>query len=231
MSGPLMALNTGDLVALAVFAFAWMIFEIAVDHSRLRHRSLSGLMTHCRREWMLVLAEREMRMVDTAILTGLQQGAAYFGTVAILATGGCFAAMGATEQALQIFEDLPVVSPVSRSLFELKLVGLTLIFVYAFFKFGWSYRLFNYCSILIGAVQQPKEADAETRRAQAMRAGEINILAGKHFTAGQRGLFMALAYLGWFVGPVMLVASTLAVITVLVRRQFFSRARKALLEE
>ncbi|MBZ0162946.1 MAG: DUF599 family protein, partial [Notoacmeibacter sp.] len=63
MSGPLMALNTGDLVALAVFAFAWMIFEIAVDHSRLRHRSLSGLMTHCRREWMLVLAEREMRMV------------------------------------------------------------------------------------------------------------------------------------------------------------------------
>ncbi len=231
MTDLLLTLDAADLLALGVFVCAWMIFEIAVDHSPLRFRGLSGLMAHRRREWMLVLAERDLRMVDTAILAGLQQGAAYFGTVAIFAIGGCFAAMGATEQAVQLFRDLPVVNPVSRSLFELKLIGMTLIFVYAFFKFGWSYRLFNYCSILIGAVQQPKDADAQTRLKQAMRAGEFNILASMHFTAGQRGLFMALAYLGWFVGPIALVVSTLAVLTVLVRRQFFSRARRALLEE
>ncbi|MCC0027515.1 MAG: DUF599 family protein [Brucellaceae bacterium] len=219
------------MAALSAFIGAWLAFELVVDHTRLKYRCLSGLMAHRRREWMLVMAGRDMRMVDTAILGGLQQGAAYFGTVAMLAIGGCFAAMGATEQALRLFQDLPLVGAISRSLFELKLVGLTLIYVYAFFKFGWSYRLFNYCSILVGGVQQPGEADSETRRKQALRAGEMNILASRHFTAGQRGLFMALAYLGWFAGPSALLASTSFVIAVLARRQFFSNARRALLEQ
>ncbi|PHP67369.1 hypothetical protein CSC94_10055 [Zhengella mangrovi] len=228
MSGLKDVIGSADLAALLGFVAAWLAFELAVDHTPLKHRSLSGLMARRRAAWMLVMAERDMRMVDTAVLSGLQQGAAYFGTVAMLAIGGCFAAMGATEQALRLFQDLPLVGGVSRTLFELKLVGLTLIYVYAFFKFGWSYRLFNYCSILVGSVPQPSDADAETRRRQAMQAGEMNILAGRHFTAGQRGLFMALAYLGWFAGPGALIGSTLFVIAVLVRRQFFSNARRAI---
>lgn len=230
MSSLLQTLGPSDLVALGVFLVAWIGFNILIDHSPLRYRTLSGLMAHRRREWMTVLAERELRIVDTTIVAGLQQGAAFFGTASMLAIGGCFAALGATEQALQLFRDLPLLDPVSRALFELKLAGLTLMFVYAFFKFGWSYRLFNYCSVLIGSVQQPAEADLETRRAQALRAGGMNILAAKHFTAGQRSLFMALAYLGWFVGPQALIVSTLAVIAVLIRRQFFSNARRVLLE-
>jgi uncharacterized membrane protein len=231
MNSLFQTLDLADLAALGIFIIAWLGFNIVIDHSPLRHSTLSGLMAHRRREWMTVLAEREVRIVDTTILGGLQQGAAYFGTASMLAIGGCFAALGATEQALQLFKDLPVLDPVSRALFELKLSGLTLIFVYAFFKFGWSYRLFNYCSILIGAVQQPAEADSNTRRKQALRAGRMNVLAGKHFTGGQRSLFMALAYLGWFAGPVALTVSTLAVIAVLTRRQFFSNARRVLLDD
>lgn len=231
MSGLLDILGTADLAALGFFAVAWATFEYVIDHSHRHFQCLSGLMAQRRREWMLVLAERDLRMVDTAILTGLQQGTAYFGTVAILAIGGCLAALGAADQAVEVFEDLPAIDPVSRSLIEVKLAGLTLIFVYSFFKFGWSYRLFNYCSILIGAVQQTGEADAETRRAQALRAGEMNILAGRHFTAGQRAQFMALAYLGWFLGPAALCVATAAVIAVLTRRQFFSKARKIALND
>ena len=227
----LLAFEIADLAALVFFVIVWLALEIAVNRSPLRHRSLSGLMARRRREWMLVLAEREVRIVDATILAGLQQGAAYFGTASMLAIGGCFAALGATDEALRLFEDIPVIDSVSRVVFELKLAGLTLIFVYAFFKFGWSYRLFNYCSILIGAVQQPKETDSETRRKQAHRAGEMNTIAGRHFTVGQRSLFMALAYLGWFAGPVVFFVTTTAVAVVLVRRQFFSHARQLLLEE
>ena len=231
MNGLTDVIGSADLAALLGFVAAWLAFELAVDHTPLKHRSLSGLMARRRAAWMLVMAERDMRMVDTAVLSGLQQGAAYFGTVAMLAIGGCFAAMGATEQALRLFQDLPLVGGVSRTLFELKLVGLTLIYVYAFFKFGWSYRLFNYCSILIGAVQHPKETDVQTRRRQALMAGEMNMIAGKHFTAGLRAIFMALAYLGWFAGPEVLVIMSVAVVCVLVRRQFFSRARRVLVRE
>ena len=231
MTGLLGILGTADLLALGFFAAAWAAFTLVIDHLHSRFVCLSGLMAQRRREWMLALADREVRIVDTAILTGLQQGAAYFGTVAILAIGGCLAALGAADQAVTVFEDLPSLDPVSRSLIEVKLAGLTLIFVYSFFKFGWSYRLFNYCSILIGTVQQERDADAKTRRAQALRAGEMNILAGRHFNAGQRALFMALAYLGWFLGPAALCLSTAAVIAVLTRRQFFSSARRVALDD
>lgn len=227
----LLALEFADLAALGFFVVVWLALEITVNHSPLRYRSLSGLMARRRREWMLVLAEREIRIVDASILAGLQQGAAYFGTASMLAIGGCFAALGATDEALRLFEDIPVIDAISRVVFELKLAGLTLIFVYAFFKFGWSYRLFNYCSIMIGAVQQPEETDRETRVKQALRAGEMNTIAGKHFTAGQRSLFMALAYLGWFAGPEVFAVTTIAVALVLIRRQFFSNARQLLMRD
>lgn len=223
-----MLLDTTDMLALAAFVALWFGFEIVVDHTSLRFKSLSGMMTHKRREWMLSLAERENRISDTAILSGQQQGAVFFGTSTILAIGGCFAAFGATDLALQVFRDLPVVTTVSRSLYELKVVGLTLIFVYSFFKFAWAYRLFNYCSILVGSVEQVSLAPLDVRQKQALLAAEMNIIGGRHFTAGLRGMFMALAYIGWFAGPVALIVMTIAVLGVLVRRQFFSKARKAL---
>ena len=36
-------------------------------------------------------------------------------------------------------------------LWEAKTIGLAVIFVYAFFKFAWSYRLYNYVAIMLGA--------------------------------------------------------------------------------
>ncbi|MFZ1813600.1 MAG: DUF599 family protein [Rhizobiaceae bacterium] len=222
------SLTREDVGALIFFMLAWFAFEYVVDHSILKFRSLTGLMAHKRREWMLVLADRDMRMIDTAIITGLQQGAAFFGSASMLALGGCFALLGATDQVLQIYRDIPVAGDVTRQLFEAKVLGLIVIFVYAFFKFAWAYRLFNYCSILIGAVPHVNDASLEERRREAMKAGEMNINASRHFTAGLRGIFFALAYLGWFVGPFYLAGSTLFVVIVLARRQYFSKARNIL---
>lgn len=224
-------LSAGDVAALGFFLFAWLAFDIAVDHTRLRFRSLSGLMAHKRREWMLELAERDMRMVDTAIITGLQQGTAFFASASLLALGGCFSMLGSGEEILAVYRDLPLPTEISRPLWEAKVLGLTVILVYAFFKFAWAYRLFNYCSILIGAVPAAKGADAQARTRAALQAASMNIIASSHFTAGLRGIFFALAYLGWFVGWIPLVISTLFVLAVLTRRQYFSRARQVVAGE
>ena len=231
MTNALAALTTADYLALAAFFGIWLLFEVLTQHTLLKHKSLSGMMAHKRREWMLVLAERELRIVDTSILNGLQHGTAFFASTSILAIGGCFALLGSADLVVEIYQDLPLDNTPNRGIFELKVLGLTVLFVYSFFKFGWAFRLFNYCSILIGTVQQERDADAKTRRAQALRAGEMNILAGRHFNAGQRALFMALAYLGWFLGPAALCLSTAAVIAVLTRRQFFSSARRVALDD
>ncbi|MBO6816213.1 MAG: DUF599 family protein [Rhizobiaceae bacterium] len=220
-----------DQVALCLCIAIWVMFEIVNDHTRFRFNSLSGLMARKRREWMLVLADRELRIVDTSIIAGLQNGTVFFASTCIFAIGGCFALINSADVALDIYRDLSIEEPLSRSVFEMKVLGLALIFIYSFFKFAWSARLFNYCAILIGSVRQPSDAEQAERRKQALVAAEVNIIASRHFTAGLRGIFFALGYLGWFIGPYMLVATTVFVLVVLVRRQYFSQARKVLLDE
>ncbi|MEM8540746.1 MAG: DUF599 family protein [Pseudomonadota bacterium] len=225
------AFTTMDWIALSFFLFGWLIFEIINDYSPMRFKSLSSIMARRRREWMLEMAERDLRMIDTQIMQGLQNGAAYFGSACILAIGGCFALLGATDKVLEIYRDLPVAIEVPRLLFELRVFGLVTIVVYAFFKFGWAYRLFNYCSILMGAVPMCDRSDAETRKKAALESAEMNIIASRHFNAGLRGMFFALGYLGWFINPTTLICSTLFVMAVLTRRNYFSAARRIVADD
>ena len=218
-----------DLMGLVIFVIAWLCFEFITDFSILGRESLSGLMAEKRRKWMSVLAERELHMIDTQILSGLQQGSAFFASSSILAIGGCFALLGSTDTVLQIYRDLPLKKEFIRGIWELKVLGLAVLFAYTFFKFGWSYRLFNYCSILIGAVPVVSSSSDEERQMAAKRAAEMNVLAGRHFTSGLRGFFFALGYMGWFVGPLTFIGATVFVLLVLIRRQYFSHARKLLL--
>ena len=59
----------------------------------------------------------------------------------------------------------------------------------------------------------------------------INMLAGRHFNSGLRAIFFSIAYVGWFVSATAMIFTTLMVILVLIRRQYFSAARAALLLE
>ncbi len=76
--------------------------------------------------------------------------------------------------------------------------------------------------------------DTETDIIAAERAAErvirMNIIAGGHFNAGLRAIFLSIGYLGWFVSPYVFMATTAIVIFVLTRRQFFSEARLAIMD-
>ena len=231
MANLLEAISTDDQIALLICISIWVVFEFVNDFTRLRYNSMSGLMARKRREWMLVLAERDLRIVDTSIMTTLQNGTVFFASTCIFAIGGSFALMSSTDIVLTLYKDLPLTGAETRTGFELKVLGLALIFIYSFFKFAWASRLFNYCSILIGAIAEPDKANHKTRQKQALVAAEMNIIASRHFTAGLRGIFFALGYLGWFVGPYVFVFTTVFVVLVVIRRQYFSRARKILLNE
>jgi uncharacterized membrane protein len=67
----------------------------------------------------------------------------------------------------------------------------------------------------------------------AVAAGEkalrFNLLAGRHYNAGLRSIFLSIGFMGWYAGPYVFIASTLFILSVLVRRQYFSRAREALI--
>jgi uncharacterized membrane protein len=105
---------------------------------------------------------------------------------------------------------------------------MILIFIYAFFKFAWAYRLFNYVAILIGAMPQAKQRDTPEAEAHVIRTTRLFEAAGRHFNRGQRAFFFALGYLGWFVSPWILFITTAAVVIVTWRRQFASNAWRAM---
>jgi uncharacterized membrane protein len=128
---------------------------------------------------------------------------------------------------LTVVSLLPFGAASSRALWEMKMLGLAIIFVYAFFKFAWSYRLFNYFAIMVGAAPPPEEKDTAAAQAFAHRAARLCADAGRHFNRGQRAFFFALGYLGWFLGPLPLALTTTGVLIVMWRRQFASESRKA----
>jgi len=64
-----------------------------------------------------------------------------------------------------------------------------------------------------------------------LRTTRLFEAAGRHFNRGQRAFFFALGYLGWFIGPLVLIGTTIAVVVVIWRRQFASDARQAVFDE
>jgi uncharacterized membrane protein len=54
------------------------------------------------------------------------------------------------------------------------------------------------------------------------------IVAGRHFNRGQRAFFFALAYLVWFIGAPLFAVATVGMLAVMLYRQFYSDACRAL---
>ncbi|WP_337270983.1 DUF599 domain-containing protein [Oryzifoliimicrobium ureilyticus] len=226
-------MTTTDYIALCFFGLLWFGYSRLLSGASFFGRtSLTHAMIERRREWIYNSLRRDLKMIDTQIMSGLQNGTAFFASTSMFAMGSCFALLGATEKVNAVFADLPFIFYGGHAGFELKVGGLAVLFGYAFFKFGWSYRLFNYCTILFGAI--PMTGDASEDPYAAERAAErvirMNVIAGSHFNEGLRAIFLSIGYLGWFVNPYVFMLTTTIVIAVLTRRQFFSSARLAIMD-
>jgi uncharacterized membrane protein len=222
-----MGLHPADWLALIYFVAAWVGYSILVELTPHGRQSLNSLMNGYRDKWMEELLAREMRMVDSQVTAALQNGTAFFASTSLLAIGGVLAMLRSSEQVVSVVAWLPFGEAPTQSQWEIKLLGLTVIFVYTFFKFAWSYRLYNYVAIMVGAA--PPARDRKTRAAKqfAHRTARICADAGRHFNRGQRAFFFALGYLGWFLGPLPFALSTTAIVIVMWRRQFKSASRLA----
>jgi len=222
-------LSTLDLAALAFFVVAWTAYAVMVEATPHGRKSLNAAMDGYRTLWMKRMLDREMRMVDMQIMASLQNGTAFFASTSLLAIGGALTLLRSTEDVLSVVATMPLGIPTSRAQWELKVIGLAVILVYAFFKFAWSYRLYNYVAIMLGAMPFASEKDTREAEIHVERTARLFTTAGRHFNRGQRAFFLALGYLGWFVGPYVLMASTAAIVVVMWYRQFASESRKAVI--
>ena len=129
--------------------------------------------------------------------------------------------------AYETFMGLDMIVATPRSVFELKLILLTAIFVFAFFKFTWAIRQYNYCSAMIGA-SPATAAPEEVRQRLADHAAAVLSLGVTTFNGGLRAYYFAVATLGWLAHPLVFIGLTTWMAAILVIRQFRSRAYEAI---
>lgn len=213
-----------DIVAILWFFGLWIGYNLIADSERLKTKSVFGTMQEHRNRWMKQMLNRDLRMLDALILNHLQGGNGLFASTSILVVGGLAAALGSTDEAVAALSALPFVGETTRLEWEAKVLLLMLIFVYAFFKFVWSYRLHGFCAVLVGAVPEGDDAAGPEAERRAQQAAKIGNLAALHQNRGLRAFYFALAALAWLVHPVLFMVAAAWVVVVLHRRDFRSRS-------
>ena len=219
--------QTIDLIAFIFFCAIWMGFETLPFRTRWKTRSITYHIEKHRQEWMKNIMRRELQPVDGILQTTLQQSIGFFASTSILAIGGLFAALGAADKAIAMLGDFPLTVPTTQAQWEFKVMLLILTFVFAFFKFVWSIRLFSYVAILIGAAPVYSD-DEKLKEEYAERLGRLHSLGARHFTTGLNAYLFALVATTWFVSPWAFLCATVWLTLVLLRRTFNSNFAKIL---
>ncbi|NJO37774.1 MAG: DUF599 family protein [Rhizobiales bacterium] len=218
--------SPADLAAPVWFLAVWLAYTWFADRERAVH-NLTTAMRDYRLLWMRRMLDREVRMVDTQILGNLMRSMSFFASTTMFIIAGLVAVLGARDKAMAVLQELPFTVDASARLWDLKVLLLISIFVYAFFKFTWAFRHYNYCLILIGAVPAHDKVDDDARMI-AERAARIATSTGRHFNRGIRAYYFGLAALSWFLHPLIFILLTAWVALVLYRREHRSNLLQTL---
>lgn len=216
-----------DIAAFAAFVALWIGYTLMAEHRTLLGRSLSAVMVRHRRAWMRAMCDRDNRVADTSLVGALMRSVAFFASASILVLGGLVALMGSGDRAFAVYRELPFVGASGLEAFEMKVLLLALVFVYAFFQFTWCLRQFNYCCIIMGAAPERTD-DTLLKEVFATHAARLQSLAANSFNRGLRAYYFALAMMLWFVSTWVFLAAAALVVAVLFRREFHSKSLSTL---
>ncbi len=210
-----------DLSAFVWFLLCWVGYTRYADLRARDKLTLMSVMNQYRLQWMQEMLHREVRIVDANVVAILARSTTFLASTTIFILAGLLAVLGTMDRAMEVIAALRYAVQSSREVWELKLFGLLLIFIYAFFKFTWSMRHFNYLSVIIGAAP-PSNALPEWSLSYAERAAKVSSKATNTFNRGLRAYYFGLAFLSWFLHPLVFMVSTALVVGVLFRREFKS---------
>ena len=219
-----------DWLALVLFLAVWVGYAGFARVWAQRRPSLLAATNRFRRQWMLQATAREPRVLDGLITQSLSTSSAFFASTTILIIGGLIALLGTIDKAAEFVREFPFAMPTPMLVFELKIVVLLAIFVYAFFRFSWAMRQYTIVAVVVGAMPAP-EAFAQgghDRDAVAERAGRMLGVAAETFNDGLRAYYFSFAALGWFFSPLVFAIATAMVVMVLYAREFRSEVLRVL---
>lgn len=221
-----------DWAAVAWFFAAWVGYAFWAKQRAEVRPSVLALTNRERMRWMLQASHRDNRVLDAIVVQNLSTSPSFFASTTILIIGGLLAVLSRTEQASELVREIPFAARTSLIVFDIKVVLLTSIFVYGFFRFTWSLRQYTFGALLVAAAPDFKSWVSEPQRnAFASRSGRVMGLAAETFNDGLRAYYLAFAAVAWFFSPWAFMAATALVVYILYRREFHSDVLAVLAEE
>ncbi len=219
-----------DWLALLAFVAGWAGYAHWAKQHSTRRPSVLDTTNRIRRQWMLQTTFRAARVVDGTVLQNLSSAPSFFASTTILVIGALAAVLGTTDKATELVHEIPFAARTSVLVFDIKIVLLLVIMVFAFFRFTWSVRQYSFGALMIGAAPEADQFEQQglSREAFADKAGAVMGLAAETFNDGLRAYYFAFAVLGWFFSPLVFVLATLGVIRVLYQREFRSEMLEVL---
>lgn len=218
-----------DWAALVWFFICWVGYTRFASRTGPKRMSLTSIMFEFRKDWMQRLLLKENRISDMSAISNLERNAAFFASTSILIIAGLFTVLSAATESINLMLSLSFIEVKTQESWELKVLLLVMIFIYAFFTFTWCVRQYGFVSVVMGGAPLPNEQLTEQQKAGFILHGaKVLNLAGQQFNLGLRAYYFSLAVLGWFMGPVWFMGVTTLVVLVLFRREFLSRTMVAL---
>jgi len=218
-----------DFLAFVWFLACWVGYTLFAERPRQAGANLMEALHEHRVRWMERMMERELRTSDVNILATLIRSDALFASTTIFILAGLMTVLGGVDTARALVSSLSFAVQASRQLWELKVLVLMLIFVYAFFKFVWSMRQFNFALVMIGAAPMREDVNAPDRPGFPERAARLITRGMNTLNRGFRAYYFGLATLTWFVQPWVFAVVCVWVVLVLYRREFRSITVQALI--
>ncbi|TFZ02150.1 DUF599 family protein [Ramlibacter henchirensis] len=178
-----------------------------------------------RRRWMLQATSRDPRVLDGIIIQSLSSSPSFFASATLIIIGGLLALLGTTDKAAEFVREIPFAARTSMLVFELKVLALMAIFVFAFFRFTWSMRQYTFAALVLGSMPAPEAFTAghADREHVAARAGKLVGMAAETFNDGIRAYYFSFAALAWFFSPLVFAVAAAVVAGVLYSREFNSQ--------
>jgi uncharacterized membrane protein len=213
---------------LNLLALLWFLvcFNGYMVYARVKSYStpcLASVMHIYRTEWMRRMLTRDNRIADTTAISNLERSVSFFASTTILVMAGILTVMSSTEQVINLIEDLPFAMAATRKEWELKLLVMLLLFVYAFFKFTWSLRQYGFASVMVGGAPLPEEGLSEREmEAHAARVAKMTSMAANSFNLGLRSYYFSIAILSWMINPWLFMLLSAVIVFLLYRREFRS---------
>jgi uncharacterized membrane protein len=217
-----------DIVSLLTFFMSWSGYTWFARKKAKTTDCIARSMHKHRVHWMYETITREVRVGESALIANLERSIAFFASSTLLILAGLLTLFAKIDTLEAVIASLPFADLSNHLLIQLKLSLLTFIFVLAFFQFTWSMRQYGFVNVMVGAAPIDTSGLNENLKAYAEQMAIVQDQAAHSNNYGLRSYYFALAAICWFFHPLLFMLMSIWVVYTLYRREFSSKAVKAI---